>query len=146
MIHSQHKDHTTLKSYNALCANFAVIYNISDIQRTVYGLEWWTVYAFWRLILVFLPVLQSNEVNSHNNNTKLKASPVPMFMWPTWGPPGSCRPQVGPMLVPRTLLSGLITNPLILVTVIFTAGHVRKYVYSKGGIVKQCHCFQVGVL
>ena len=28
------------------------------------------------------------------------------FMRPTWGPPGSCRPQMGPMLVPWTLLSG----------------------------------------
>ena len=28
------------------------------------------------------------------------------FMGPTWGPPGSCRPQMGPMLVPWTLLSG----------------------------------------
>ena len=27
-------------------------------------------------------------------------------MGPTWGPPGSCRPQMGPMLAPRTLLSG----------------------------------------
>ena len=25
---------------------------------------------------------------------------------PTWGPPGSCRPQMGPMLAPWTLLSG----------------------------------------
>ena len=28
-------------------------------------------------------------------------------MEPTWCPPGSCRPQVGPMLAPKTLLSGL---------------------------------------
>ena len=28
------------------------------------------------------------------------------FMWPTLGPPGSCRPQMGPMLAPWTLLSG----------------------------------------
>ena len=27
-------------------------------------------------------------------------------MLPTWGPPGSCRPQVDPMLAPWTLLSG----------------------------------------
>ena len=27
-------------------------------------------------------------------------------MGPTWGPPGSCQPQVGPMLAPWTLLSG----------------------------------------
>ena len=31
------------------------------------------------------------------------------FMGPTWGPPGSCRPQVGPMLAPWTLLSGLFS-------------------------------------
>ena len=29
------------------------------------------------------------------------------FMGPTWGPPGSCRPQMGPMLAPWTLLSGM---------------------------------------
>ena len=28
------------------------------------------------------------------------------IMGPTWGPPGSCRPLVGPMYTPRTLLSG----------------------------------------
>ena len=28
------------------------------------------------------------------------------LMGPTWGPPGSCRPQMGPMLAPWTLLSG----------------------------------------
>ena len=27
-------------------------------------------------------------------------------MGPTWGPPGSCRPQIGPMLASWTLLSG----------------------------------------
>ena len=32
------------------------------------------------------------------------------FMGPTWGPPGSCRPHVGPMLAPWTSLSGAITK------------------------------------
>ena len=37
----------------------------------------------------------------------LKLGPqIAKFMGPTWGPPGSCRPQMGPMLAPRTLLSG----------------------------------------
>ena len=31
---------------------------------------------------------------------------VVKFMGPTWGPPGSCRPQMGPMLVPWILVSG----------------------------------------
>ena len=31
---------------------------------------------------------------------------IAKFMRPTWGPPGSCRPQMGPILAPWTLLSG----------------------------------------
>ena len=31
---------------------------------------------------------------------------IARFMGPTWGPPGSCRPQMGPMLAPWTLPSG----------------------------------------
>ena len=31
---------------------------------------------------------------------------IAKFMGPTWGPPGSCRPQMGPMLAPWILLSG----------------------------------------
>ena len=33
---------------------------------------------------------------------------ISKFMGPTWGPPGSCRSQMGPMLAPRTLISGYI--------------------------------------
>ena len=35
-------------------------------------------------------------------------SQIARFMGPTWGPPGPCRPQMGPMLAPWTLLSGLL--------------------------------------
>ena len=30
---------------------------------------------------------------------------ITRLVWPTWGPPGSCRSQVGPMLAPWTMLS-----------------------------------------
>ena len=36
-----------------------------------------------------------------------KTTQIAKFMGPAWGPPGSCRPQMGPMLAPWTLLSGL---------------------------------------
>ena len=39
-----------------------------------------------------------------------KVSQIAKFMGPTWGPPGSCRPQKGPMLAPWTLLSGVGYN------------------------------------
>ena len=35
-------------------------------------------------------------------------SQIARFMGPIWGPPGSCRPQMGPMLAPWTLLSGIV--------------------------------------
>ena len=31
---------------------------------------------------------------------------IARFIWPTWGPLGSCRPQMGPIFALRTLLSG----------------------------------------
>ena len=39
-------------------------------------------------------------------------SQIAKSMGPTWGPPGSCRPQMGPMLAPWTLLSGLLSISL----------------------------------
>ena len=41
-------------------------------------------------------------------NTVNRFSQIAKFMGPTWGPPGCCRPQMGPMLAPWTLLSGLL--------------------------------------
>ena len=38
----------------------------------------------------------------------IRATQIAKFMGPTWGPPGSCRPQMGPMLSPWTLLSGYL--------------------------------------
>ena len=35
-------------------------------------------------------------------------SQIAKFMGPTWGPPGSCRPQMGPMLAPLTFLSRVL--------------------------------------
>ena len=33
---------------------------------------------------------------------------IARFVWPTWGPPGSWQPQVGPTLAPWILLSGSV--------------------------------------
>ena len=42
----------------------------------------------------------------HSQWNKDIIAQVAKFMGPTWGPPGSCRPQMGPMLARWTLLSG----------------------------------------
>ena len=38
---------------------------------------------------------------------------IARFTWPTWGPPGSCRPQVGPVWAARTLLSEYVCIALL---------------------------------
>ena len=46
----------------------------------------------------------------------VKATQIARFMGPTWGPPGSCRSQMGPMWAPWTLLSGkynVLYSPLL---------------------------------
>ena len=40
----------------------------------------------------------------------VKVSLIARFMGPTWGPSGADRTQVGPMLAPSTLLSGMISE------------------------------------
>ena len=52
-------------------------------------------------------------------------SQIARFMGPTWGPPGSCRPQVGPMLAPWTLLSGIILMTSMLFSGVIGASPVE---------------------
>ena len=40
----------------------------------------------------------------------IQGSQITIFMGPTWGPPGSSWPQIGPMLAPWTLLSVIILS------------------------------------
>ena len=46
------------------------------------------------------------------NTQRRKLPQIAKFMGPTWGPPGSSRAQVGPMLAPWTLLSGTLSMRL----------------------------------
>ena len=52
---------------------------------------------------------------------------IAKFIGPTWGPPGSCWPQMGPMLAPWTLLSGKIS-------------YIEKALWS----ITTWHCMQHG--
>ena len=49
---------------------------------------------------------EATTMNSHGFYAMLPQ--IAKFMGQTWGPPGSCQPQMGPMLAPWTLLSGVV--------------------------------------
>ena len=65
-------------------------------------------------------IYDKNKLNNHRSvepqrtaQCPLQAPQIIKFMGPTWGPPGSCRPQIGPMLAPWTLLSGTAFHQLL---------------------------------
>ena len=93
----------------------------------------WTSICKISLEIIFLKLVShlpvANKLNQNNQNITFhnissfhssvtglyfKQSQIARFTWPTWGPPGSCRPQVGPMLVLWILLSGMNNITLIL--------------------------------
>ena len=47
------------------------------------------------------------HLSSAISASQMELSQITRFMGPTWGPPGSCRPLMGPTLAPWTLLSGV---------------------------------------
>ena len=57
--------------------------------------------SFWSIM---------NCIIMQNHNSPDNNSPDNKFMGSTWGPPGSCRPQMDPMLAPWTLLSGRLQD------------------------------------
>ena len=59
--------------------------------------------AKWHLFLLGLNVLKVSQ-----GWEDWKISQIAKFMGPTWDPPGSSRPQMGPMLAPWTLLSEML--------------------------------------
>ena len=61
---------------------------------------------YWEKIKKYICICNDFFINTE------MVSQIAKFMGPTWGPSGSCRPQMGPMLAPWTLLSGIcIWNP-----------------------------------
>ena len=59
-----------------------------------------------RLVTSYLWPLSWTALASNLLHNVTKATQIARVMGPTWGSPGSCRPQMGPILAPWTLLSG----------------------------------------
>ena len=94
-------------------AYLLIMYKNSEVFRTRlhfikhYPMHIWTV--FWCLSLCSSSRIRKyglvdNFCIGNQRSGHFHSFPL---MDPTWGPPGSCRPQVGSMLAPWTLLSGV---------------------------------------
>ena len=59
---------------------------------------------------------------------------IAKFMGPTWGPPGSCRPQMGPMLAPWTLLPGVCLSGFVS---IISNAYLEHAIFKVAGILSR---------
>ena len=80
------KSDIMLKIFNVTMCNTFACYEVKNEQHTI-------LYVYMLLCLLYW-----------------NKSPIYNILWlrVPWGPPGSCRPQMGPMLASWTLLSGFI--------------------------------------
>ena len=70
------------------------------------------------------------------------ATQIARFMGTTWGPPGSCRPQIGPMLASWTLLSGKYWHsPLRIFHLQYQKGYAFKLDFEYADFQCKNSCF-----
>ena len=58
------------------------------------------------MLIIVKKCISENKNILINKTRQYRTAQIAKFMGPTWGPPGSSRPQMGPMFAPWTLLSG----------------------------------------
>ena len=80
---------------------------LSTMYLLPVSLPWktvWDVHFLWLIIYLWINTTSCKDMSIRVAQT----SKIARFMGPTWGPPGSCRPQMGPTLAPWTLVSGML--------------------------------------
>ena len=116
---------TRLSSFQSLtliesvrrCLQWTLLFAVNVIScQDILRLGWWRsdVRRIFSLMTALLEAVTINREEDRKTcgsfpsftSTSEKGGNPARSMWPTWGPPGCCRPQVGPTLSPWTLLSG----------------------------------------
>ena len=103
------------RRYDGIALWYATVYstimtNANQTLNSRKALRIWPSRAIWRVCLEYLKSSYYScaiaSVRHATDTDKQIPRSIAKFMGPTWGPPGSCRPQMGPMLATWTLLSG----------------------------------------
>ena len=83
---------------------------LSESYKCGYGNNLYTILRIYIFIYICIYIfLLADHTYTHKKASLCcvhTCTQIAKFMGRTWGPPGSCRPQMGPILAPWTLLSG----------------------------------------
>ena len=69
-------------------------------RRVYYATDMFTIWQYNEPTARLLSGRFVHYPTGKNSKLQLEGSQITKFMGPTWGPPGSCRPQMGSMLAP----------------------------------------------
>ena len=98
--------------YIVACVFYKCIKMIGGVACHV--IKWWILVVMWYVGIYRLSYWKmphkENVWSFSKSLTANETSQIVRFMGPTWGPPGSCRAPMGPILAPWTLLSGFEKN------------------------------------
>ena len=118
---------------------------MADILQTVFS----NVFLM-KIIMVWIKVHWSlflkGSVGNKLTHIQLMTSLIARFMGPAWVPSGAEMTQVGPMLAPWTLLSGLASNRRQAITWINDNHDSWKPMSSLGRVSKFCRTFATQAL
>ena len=130
----------------ACCHKIKRIYFYWTIMFSTHGLPHINISSAILNVMIQFP--KCYWIIDGQHNMEENTPQIAKFMGPTWGPPGSCRPQMGPMLAPWTLLSGIFSassvpaDGLALLDARVSAGKQGwpnvglAYIWSSLGVVK----------
>ena len=93
-----------LSSSIILPCGFKLIFISTKI--IINSMPWWNFNVFSIKTIPTISKLSETVMRKYLHKRPELTTQIAKFMGPTWGPPGSCRPQMGPMLAPWTSLSG----------------------------------------
>ena len=111
---------------NSLTIVYSTVYSGTDQRKHqsstslafVRGIHRWPVNSphkwpvRWKIFPSAEVIMTLSHVAMAAVKFDLNLSLIAMFMGPSWGPSGADRTQVGPMLAPWTLLSGVIYSSM----------------------------------
>ena len=95
------------KCFWHFCTNYLRIYHSIKLHHHhPIAEKWWSNGAITKALSALLGFPSGAIAQTQASGEWKAATQITKFMGPAWGPPGSCRPQMGPMLAPWTLLTG----------------------------------------
>ena len=100
-----------------MCNNFITILLYSAALRLTPHTN--NVIHLIRDELIKCKAYSTKYFNWVENNSGSPLPQIARFIGPTWAPSGSCRPQIGPMLAPWTLLSGTFRHDDVMTSMHF---------------------------